>query len=195
MNVLAEILSSRTRAEVFRLLFGLHDVPLHLHEIKRQTGFAVATVRQELKRLARLGLVVPRKDGNRTYFTSNPSHPLFPEIRSLVLKTCGLADVLRVALRTEDVRCAFVFGSMARGAATSESDLDLMVIGDLGLRRVSALLSGVGARLGREVNPHVLTPSEFARRRREGEHFVTSVLTTPRIFIVGSEHELEAMGG
>lgn len=194
MNPLAELLSSRTRAEVFRLLFGLREGPLHLHEIKRQTGLAVATVRQELKRLVRLGLVVQRKDGNRTYYTANAAHPLAPEVRALVLKTCGLADTLRAALRAPEIRCAFVFGSLARGEATAGSDLDLMVIGDLGLRRVSALLSGVGTRLGREINPHVFTPAEFSQRQLAREHFVATVMDSPRIFIVGSEHELEAMG-
>lgn len=195
MNTLAELLSSRTRAEVFRLLFGLRETPLHLHEMKRQTGLAVATVRQELKRLARLGLVVQKKDGNRTYYTANPSHPLFPEVRALVLKTCGLADTLRNALRAPEIRCAFVFGSLARGEASPESDLDLMVIGNLGLRRVTALLSGVGTRVGREINPHVFTPAEFSHRRRAREHFVATVMDSPRLFLVGSEHELEAMAG
>jgi DNA-binding transcriptional ArsR family regulator len=94
MSTLAEILSSRVRAELFRLPFGLSARELHLRELERQTGLAVGTVRQELQRLVRLELVVCRRDGNRTYFRANVAHPLYPDIPSLVLKTVGLVDLL-----------------------------------------------------------------------------------------------------
>jgi len=194
MSTLSQILSSRVRAEVFRLLFGLNGKELHLREMERRSGLSVATVRQELKKLATLGLVSARRDGNRLYFRANTDHPLHQDIRNLVLKTTGLTDVLREAIGEEKVCAAFVFGSIAQGTPNAESDVDLMVIGDLGLRELSRRLSGVSARLGREVNPHVLTATEFSKRREGGEHFVTSVVGSAKIFVVGSEHELAAMG-
>jgi predicted nucleotidyltransferase len=115
---------------------------------------------------------------------------VYPDIRNLVLKTTGLTNVLRRALQHPDVQAAFVFGSVASETAGPESDIDLMVVGDIGLRRVANLLSGMAARLGREINPHVLTAEEFARRKRTADHFISSVLATPRLFVVGSEHEL-----
>lgn len=193
MNTLAQLLCSRVRAEILRVLFGLRAGELHLREIQRQTGFAIGTVRQDLEKLAKLGLVNRWKDGNRVYYGANEQHPLHTEIRELVLKTVGMADVLRESLKAEFIRCAFVFGSVASGTARTESDIDLMVIGEIGLRKVSALLSGVGNRLGREINPYAMRPAEFSKRVREKEHFVTSVLASPRIFVVGSEHDLEAM--
>jgi DNA-binding transcriptional ArsR family regulator len=195
MNALAELLSSRVKAEVFRLLFGLTNRELHVRELERQSGLAVSTVRQELKRLTRLGLVEARRDGNRTYYRANARHPLYPDLRSLVLKTCGLVDVLRQALTHSDIQVAFVFGSLASGTDQAHSDVDLMVLGKAGLRQVGRLLSEVGAQLGREVNPHVMTPVEFAKRRGSGEHFVTTVLGSPRVFVLGDEDALEAVGG
>jgi len=112
----------------------------------------------------------------------------------MVLKTLGLADVLAAALAADGIRCAFVFGSVAAGAANPESDIDLMVIGNIGLRKVCALLTGVGDRLGREINPHGLSLREYHKRMREQDHFLTSVLASTKAFIVGSEHDLEAMG-
>ena len=194
MNTLADLLSSRVKAEMFRLLFGTVDQELHVREIERRSGLADATVRQELKRLTRLGVVELRRDGNRTYYHANTEHPLFPDIRNLVLKTSGLSDVLREALAPSEVRLAFVFGSLARGKGRAESDIDLMVIGTIGLRQLGKLLSGVGAKLGREINPHVLTPEEFAKRRKTREHFITTVLGEPRLFVIGNEDELKAMG-
>jgi predicted nucleotidyltransferase len=194
MNTLAELLSSRVKAEIFRLLFGGADGELHVREIERRSGLADATVRQELKRLTRLGVVEPRRDGNRTYYHANTDHPLYPDIRNMVLKTTGLADVLREALIHPGIRLAFVFGSIARSDGKAGSDVDLMVIGTISLRQLGKLLSGIGTKLGREVNPHVLTPEEFLKRRKIRDHFITTVLSEPRLFVIGSEDELKAMG-
>jgi DNA-binding transcriptional ArsR family regulator len=194
MNTLAELLSSRGRAEIFRLLFGPVSRELHVRELERQSGLADATVRQELKKLTRIGVIEARQDGNRTYYRANAQHPLYVEIRNLVLKTSGLADVLREALGDAGIRLAFVFGSVASATEKAQSDVDLMVIGTISLRQLGKRLSGVATQLGREVNPHVLTPEEFARRVKERDHFITSVLETPRLFVIGSEDELRRMG-
>ena len=128
-------------------------------------------------------------------FTAKTGNPLYPEIRNLVLKTSGLADVLRSAVKDKRIRVAFVFGSIARGEEKAGSDVDLMVIGELGLRNLSGLLSGIEERIGREINPHLLHEDEFRKRLRAKEHFVTSVMKSPKIFILGTQDELEAMGG
>ena len=179
---------------MFRLLFGSSPNSLHLREIQRRAGLSIGTVRQDVEKLAALGVVLRRKDGNRVYYAANEYHPLFKEIRGLVLKTCGLVDVLGKALKGKGVYCAFVFGSIAQGTATPESDVDLMVIGDIGLRKLTGLLAGVGNQLGREINPHVLNAPEFSKRLKTREHFVASVMASPRIWIVGSEDDLKAMG-
>jgi predicted nucleotidyltransferase len=194
-NSLAELLSSKVKAELFRLLFGLDGKPLHVRELERRSGLAVGTVCQELDRLTKLGLVEARTDGNRRYYAARRDHPLYPEISGLVLKTSGLADLLRNALKGEKlIRLAFVFGSVARGQEQAHSDIDLLVIGGIGLRQLTKLLRGVAEKIGREINPRIFTPPEFQRRRRTGDHFVKSVLAEPRILIIGDEHELGTMG-
>jgi len=176
------------------LLFGLKEECLHIREIERRSGLAIGSVREEALKLVGFGVVLRRKDGNRTYYEPNKKHPLYPEIRRIVLKTCGLTDVLRLALNKPGVQCAFVFGSVAAGTEKPESDIDVMVIGAVGLRKVSAMLSGVSETIGREINPHAMSAEEFVRRRRQKEHFVSSVMASPKVFVVGTEDELEAMG-
>ena len=135
-----------------------------------------------------------RRDGNRVYFSANAEHPAHRELSALVLKTNGLVGILSKALQDKAVALAFVFGSIARGETRAESDVDLMIIGSVGLRRLTALLSGVAEIVGREINPHILTPEEFCERKQARDHFLSSVLSSPRIFVKGSEHELETMG-
>jgi predicted nucleotidyltransferase len=194
MNRLAELLSSRARAEIFRLLFSGTGEELHVREIERRSGLNDSTLRQELRKLVRLDLVQSRRDSNRVYYRAKTESPLYPEIRNLVLKTSGLSDVLKSALTDKRIRGAFVFGSIARGEEKAGSDVDLMVIGQLGLRDLSRLLSGIEEKIGREVNPHVLREEEFQKRIRAKEHFVSSVMEAPKLFIIGSQRELEAMG-
>ncbi|MBI2458867.1 MAG: nucleotidyltransferase domain-containing protein [candidate division NC10 bacterium] len=195
MNALAELLSSRGRAEVFRLLFGLSDAPLHLREIQRRAGLSLGTIQQELRKLKRLGLLDSRADGNRLWYQANRGHPLYPEIHRLVLKTSGLVDVLRTTLKDPRIEWAFVFGSIARGEETAGSDVDLMVVGDLGLRGVTSLLSGVADQIGREVNPHVFRRAELMKRKSAGESFLIRILAEPKIFVVGDPREFEKLAG
>ncbi len=194
MTNLVDIVSSRVKAQLLRLLFGLGQPELHLRELVRRSGLALGTVQQELRRLTRVGLVTARKDGNRVYYHANPDHPVHRDLCSLVLKTDGLAGLLQPALDIPDVKLAFVFGSVARGDTGAGSDVDLMVIGEVGLRKLTNLLSGIADRVGRELNPHVMTPEEFAKRKAECDHFVTSVLAAPKLFVKGTEHELGTMG-
>ncbi|MDO9122863.1 MAG: helix-turn-helix domain-containing protein [Deltaproteobacteria bacterium] len=194
MNRLAELLSSRARAEIFRLLLSGTGEELHVREIERRSGLNDSTLRQELRKLVRLELVQSRRDSNRLYYRAKTENPLYPEIRNLVLKTSGLSDVLKSALKDKRIRVAFVFGSIAHGEEKAGSDVDLMVIGQLGLRDLSRLLSGIEEKIGREVNPHVLREEEFRKRIRAKEHFASSVMEAPKIFIIGSERELETMG-
>ena len=139
-------------------------------------------------------MVQKRRDGNRLYYRANLNHEIFGEIQALVVKTVGLADILKAALVGEKtIGVAFVFGSIARQSEKAGSDIDLMVIGDLGLRSLSSLLNGVSDKLGREINSYILSPAEFKSRKNENEHFISRVLSEPRLFIIGTENDLEAM--
>ena len=194
MDVLAKILSSGVRAEIFRVLFGLSAEELHMREIQRRSGFAIGTIQTELRKLLMLELVEKRRDGNRAYFSANRENPLFNDIHNLVLKTAGLVDVLKKALSVnEKIRLAFVFGSVARGEVQAGSDVDLMVIGDVGLREISRYLSGATELIGREINPHVYTEVDFSSRKKSGEHFLNRLLKEPKLFIIGNEDDLEAV--
>ena len=194
MSLLSEILSSNIRADIFRLLFGATDSELHMREIERRSGYAIGTIQSELKKLLRLDLVIKRRDGNRTYYRANKEHPLFFDIQRIVLKTVGLVDILHHKLKScREIPIAFVFGSIARQREMAESDVDLFVIGDLGLRNLVGLLSGVSDIIGREINPHVFSLNELKKRLAQGDRFISRVLDEPKIFILGNENELETM--
>ncbi|MBD3393277.1 MAG: toxin-antitoxin system toxin subunit, partial [Chitinivibrionales bacterium] len=141
-----------------------------------------------------LGLIRRRKDGNRVYFRAETENPLFKDISRLVLKTAGLADVIREALEGVDVDFAFVFGSVASGTQKPVSDIDLFVIGRIRLRALSKLLKTPCEALGREINAHIMTAEEFAKRKRQKEHFVSSIHASPKLMVIGEEDDLAELG-
>ena len=126
MGTLSDILSSRVRAEIFRLLFGLDEKEVHLREMERQASLSLGTIRQDLQKLVKLDLVTSRRDGNRLYYRANTGHPLYPDIRKLVLKTAGLVEIFKSVLDRDGVEVAFVFGSLASSRERAASDVDLM---------------------------------------------------------------------
>ena len=190
MNALMELLSSRVRAEVCRLLFGLRTEERHVRELARQSGCSFSAVQREMEKLAQLGLVVPRVSGNRTYFRSNEQHPFYPEMRSLVRKSSGLREALTEALADAPIQAAFIFGSEAAGTAKEGSDVDVLVIGTISMRDVVGKLHALEGELGREINPHVFSAEELAKRVRQKDHFVTTVLREPKVFLIGDADEL-----
>jgi predicted nucleotidyltransferase len=166
-----------------------------MREIQRVAACTIGPVQSELKKLLALQLVKARRNGNRLYYRANQGHQLYPDIRSMVLKTSGLGDYLKELFSgRDDIEIAFIFGSMASGADTPASDIDLMVIGTIGLRALTTVLSDFRARVGRELNPHVFTREEFLKRRTVGEHFITTVISSSRVFVKGTENDLTQMG-
>lgn len=194
MSVLAKLLSSRTRAEIFRLLLGLDAGELHLREIARQSGFAIMTVRQELAKLESTGIVSTRRSGNRLYFRANRDHPLYPDLHHLVLKTVGLVDLLKKSMEGHEIIAAFVFGSIAAGTEDASSDIDLIVIGDISLRELTGLLAEAQQALGREINPYPLSLKEYIHRFENEDHFLMNVLNSDKLFIIGNQDALESLG-
>lgn len=192
----AQRLFGRTRHAILGLLYARPEREFYQQEIMQAAGVNLSAVQRELGNLLEAGLVRRRRDGNRVYYQADRESPLFPDLQGIVLKTVGLADVLRAALEPvrERIEVAFVFGSLAAGDAGAESDVDLMVIGRAGLRQIAPLLAEASGTLGREVNPVTLSPQEWAKRRAEGDHFITTVARAPKLFVLGAADELERLG-
>ena len=172
------------------------DEALHGREIARRTGLQAGTITRELGKLAEVGLLKRVKRGNQQVYSADTDSPVFTELASILRKTSGLADVLAQALApvAPQLRLAFIFGSVARGHETAGSDVDVMLIGDLGFRQAVALLHPCQATLGRELNPKLFSTREFVEKAT-AEPFLIDVLAKPKIFLLGNAHDLEKLAG
>jgi predicted nucleotidyltransferase len=185
---LADALFSRTQQRVLGLLFGASDVPLHLNELVRRAGVGSGAVQRELGRLVAAGLVLRQVSGRQVMFRANAASPVFEELRSLVRKTSGLADALRHALLpvADRIASAFVFGSVAKGTDTADSDIDLMVIAEaLSYGDVYPLLTALESELGRRISPTIYSPADWQLRLEQANAFVTRVRHLPTLPVIG----------
>lgn len=192
---LGDALFGRVRQGVLGLLFGHPQRSFYASEIIRHLGAGSGAVQRELARLEAAGLLIASRIGRQKHYQANRAAPVYAELRGIVLKTSGLADVLRSALSGLEahVRAAFVFGSMAKGLDAAASDIDLMVISDdLAYPELFARLETASAQLARTIHPTIYTSEDFERRVREDNPFLTKVLAQARIWILGSDDDLGA---
>ncbi len=193
---LASILLPGYRRRVLGLLLLHPDESLHGREIARRTGLPAGTLTRELNRLADVGLLKREKRGNQLLYRADRACPVFEEVAGILRKTSGIADVLKAALEplTDRIEIAFVFGSVARGAETAGSDIDVMVIGAVDFGAVIDALHPVQAQVSRDINSKVFTVREWQAKVAADDPFIAEVLGQTKIFLIGDEHELAKPG-
>jgi len=186
------ILFGKVRRAILGLLFSHTRETFYLRQIVRASGYGLGPVQRELKLLADAGIIRRAVRGRQVYFQANPECPIFPELKSLMIKTTGIGDILRVALApiAGQIKIAFIYGSLARGEEGPRSDIDLLVVGDSEYSDVVVKLQTAQQTLAREINPTVYPLSEFKAKVRANHHFLTSVLKSPKIYLIGDENEL-----
>ena len=184
------------RRKALALLLLRPDEQLHAREIARVTGSSPGAMAKELDQLQRAGLLERTSIGNQARYSANRQHPVFPELSGLLKKTVGLADVLSAALAplADRIDVAFVFGSIARSSEHAGSDVDIAVIGKLEFPAVIDALAPAQEIVHREINPKVFAPGEWRDKRASGSSFVGELLAKPKIFIIGGQHDLDAVG-
>lgn len=194
---LSKTLFGKTRRAVLSVLYSHTDESFYLRQLVRITGVGVGAMQRELKQLTDSGIIRRLRIGRQIFFQANTDCPVFKELRDLVIKTIGVGDVLRSALvpLAERIQIAFIYGSLARGEETRSSDLDVLVVGDLTFAEVVSAISPLQETLSREINPSVYPLKEFRSKVSEGQHFISTVLEAPKIFVIGDNNELEKLVG
>jgi len=182
----------RSRRTVLGILYGDPERPYYLREIIELAGLGSGQIQRELARLSAAGILRRFEQGRHVYFQADPQCPVFEELRSLVTKSVGAGAVVATALLDlEDRIClAFIFGSIARGDERSESDLDLLVVGDVSFSELVAALSEAESTLRKEIHPSLFSEDEFRNRLSSKDHFLDSVLKEDKVFVIGVEDEL-----
>jgi DNA-binding transcriptional ArsR family regulator len=186
-----DALLPKTRQAILAATFGEPQRWWYMRELARHLRLTPSSLQRELASLVRGGIILQKREGKHVYFQAATESPIFHELQGLILKTVGLVDVIRDALRplADRIEWAFIYGSIARAGEHSASDVDLMIIGHVGLAGVSSPLRKAERRLGRAVNPTTYTTDEFAAKVKSNHHFITTVLRSKKLFIFGDSRE------
>lgn len=190
---LASALFSGTQQRVLALLFGQPDRSFYATELIALARAGSGGVQREIARLAQSGLVTVRAVGNQKHYQANPASPIYEELCGIARKTVGIAEPLRATLAplSDQIKAAFVFGSVAKQTDHAASDIDLMIVSDtLEFPDVILALQPVEQGLGRAINPVIYTHKELAKRLKVDEGFVQRVLSQPKVWLFGSEDDL-----
>ncbi len=181
---IADALFTKAQQKLLTVLFGQPDKSFYLNELVRLADMGRGAISRQLARLTGAGLLIMQRKGNQTHYQANPDSPINDELVAIVRKTFGVKAVLDNALEPlqSQLQKAFVYGSVAKGRAHAESDIDLMLIGnELSYSEVMALLEDAEQALQRTINPTIYTPDEFAERLNQKQNFLVKVMEQDRL--------------
>lgn len=184
--MLEKLFTSRTRVKILNLFMMNPGQDFFLREISRLTHENINAIRRELKNLEDLGLLKSKKQGNMKYFSINTEYPIYPELRSIIMKNEGVSKSLRELLaEIGDIELAFIYGSFASGEADKGSDLDLFLVGSVDEDQLLREISKLEGDINREINYVIFSRQEFKERVEKEDTFFNNVLGSPKIMIIG----------
>ena len=188
-----DVLMPHTRKAILAATLLLPDKSWYLQDLARHLRLRPSTLQRELAALVGAGILKSHRQGRMVYYQADSNCPVYPELQGLLAKTAGLVDVLRDCLSdfVERIVICFIYGSVARREETSLSDVDLLIVGRIGLADLGRPLRDAQEKLGREISPKLYRPDEFAKRIATKDHFLASVLKMPKIFVIGDPRALD----
>jgi predicted nucleotidyltransferase len=192
---MADALFSKTQQRVLALLYGQPERSFYATEMINLSGGGSGAIQRELSRLERSGLVNVKRIGSQRHFQANSGAPIYSELCAIVQKTVGLVGPLKAALEplAKRIEFAFVFGSVAKQTDSASSDIDLLIVSDtLVYADVFPAVEDLSRKLNRQVQPTIYSKDELARRVESQNAFIKKVLQQPKLWIIGSESDLQA---
>jgi len=184
--MLKELISSKTKRKLLCLFLLNPEEEFYLRQITKILGENPRTVQIQLQSLYRLGLISVTRRGNIKYYKTNRDFFIFEELRSIILKTEGLRDVLEKYLKNKDIKIAFVYGSVVKGEDKAYSDIDLFIVGNIKEEKLLKAIRKSESILKREINYNLMNEEEFKQRLKKKDRFLLRVLRDKKIEIIGS---------
>lgn len=183
---------SKVRGKLLGLLFSNPEHKYYLSELARLAGTSAGNVQRELGRFIHDELILREKRANLVFYFLNQRHALFPEIRSLVLKTFGIEGELRgLVQKHKEIELALIYGSFARNEEKGESDIDLLIVSDKSLEKFYSDLKKLESKFHREINPTPYSSKEFKQKLSARDSFLTHLMNQPHRILKGNFHESE----
>ncbi len=192
---LTSLFPNQVVLDVLTLLLLHPDQEFYQREISERTNTGTIEVQRALKRIQAAGLALSHRRGNRVYYRSDTKHPAHEDLKRALIKTVAFGDQLRESLLPirEQIRLAFIYGSLATGGENRDSDVDLLIVGELTSRQITKVLGPLGRELDREFNATLYPEKEFRKKARSGNQFIGNVIAEQKIWLIGNEEDLREL--
>ena len=172
-SLFSGIISSKTRIKLLVRFFFNPAIKSYLRELAKEFDLSTNAVREELNQLTKTNLLKSEKNGRSVYYTANPQHPLFPELKSMVSKVMGLDQVIDgIVSRLGDLEAAYLLDDYAEGKDTGI--IDLVLVGDVNKYHLDDLTTKTERYIRRKIRSLVLSEEEFneLRPRLKGRPYI-----------------------
>jgi predicted nucleotidyltransferase len=190
-------LISPVKQSILAATYGQPDRWWYAAELAAFAERTPSSLQRDLTALAQKGLLRKRREGSRVYYKAETDSPLYEPLRLLIERSYGVVEALRAALEAmhDRIEVSFIYGSVARGDQNSQSDVDLLTIGGIGLSDIAPPMRRLEAKFRREFNVKCYSEVEFRKKLSERNHYVSSLLEGAKVFVIGDENVLGRLIG
>ncbi len=192
-----DVLFTKTQQKILALLFGRPDDTFYMNQIVRMADMGKGTIKRELEKMQTSGLLTVERIGNQNHYQANRDCPIYEELLAIVRKTFGVVGVIKEMLLplTDQIDMVFIYGSIARGEETADSDVDLLVVSNsLAYAELMNVLADAERILGRPVNPSIYAMKDIKKKLHDKNAFLTKVMERPKLWVKGSEDDIREIG-
>lgn len=188
-----EALFPKTRRGILATTYNQPERWWYLSEIAEKLETKPSSLQRELKTLSKNGILRTRREGNRLYFQAETDSPIFKSLQDLMQQTLGVIPALEEAMLpfADKIEFGFIYGSVAKGVEHSQSDVDLMIIGKIGLADLASAMRNLENKFDREINVNCYKKDEFKKKLDTKNHFISQIVNNEKLFIKGNADEFE----
>lgn len=176
--------------EILKFFFKNPENNYYFREIAKNLKKEPSYYQKYLDNFVAEKILLDERRGNMRFFRLNKEHPLYEEIKSIISKTLGVESKIKELVdKLNNVECAFIFGSIARGGENINSDVDLMLIGDIDQDILITEVSSLEGEISREINYHIYNKQEITKKVEERDSFISNIFSAPIIIIKGNPYD------
>lgn len=192
--MLSDLITSKSRVKLLNVFLATPYEMYHVRECVRRTGDEINAVRRELQFLEKKGILVKEQRANRIYYSFSKTYPFFNDLLTIGAKTIGLGnEVIKNRTRLGKIKYAMFSGKFVKRLQRRPDDVDFVVVGTtVVLPELAVLVRNEEARLGTEINYTAMTEEEFKFRKERKDPFITGILGSSRVMLIGDEEEMLA---
>jgi predicted nucleotidyltransferase len=189
-NILKTLFSSEVRINILSHFFMHPDEGYYIRQLEKILKKPVSNIQKELVKLEKIDLLSSSVEGNQKRYILKNEFPLYDELRNIFIKTTGLSDLIRDSLHLiKKIEFVFIYGSFATGDETSQSDVDLMIVGNVSDIIINKSIKEVEKQINRMINYSIYSKGEIEKRISANDNFIKTILEAPIILIIGNKDD------